>query len=59
MWLNAIEMYTLYNSGSGLYTHRRKASVRKLRLDDAEPLTYVREHSGEKFRWAPECVTER
>jgi IS30 family transposase len=45
--------------GTSLYLFRRKDSVRKPRLDDAELLAYVREHLGEEFRWAPECITER
>jgi IS30 family transposase len=43
--------------GTSLYLYRRKGSVRKPRLDDAELLAYVREHLGEKFRRSPECVT--
>jgi IS30 family transposase len=45
--------------GFSLYKYRRKASVRKPRLDDAELLAYVREHLGDKFRRTPACITAR
>jgi IS30 family transposase len=45
--------------GTSLYRHRRKASVRKPRLDDPDVDAHVREHLGEEFRWSPECITER
>jgi IS30 family transposase len=45
--------------GTSLYLYRRKASVRKPRIEEAELPAYVREHLGEKFRWSPECITER
>jgi IS30 family transposase len=45
--------------GTSLYKHRRKASVRKPRLYDPEVLAYVRKHLGDKYRWSPECITER
>jgi IS30 family transposase len=44
--------------GTSLYKYRRKASVRKPRLDDPEVRLYVRYHLGHDF-WAPECITER
>jgi IS30 family transposase len=48
-----------WRRGFSLYKYRRKASVRKPRLDDAELLTYVRKYLGDKFRWSPEGITER
>jgi IS30 family transposase len=45
--------------GTSLYRYRRKASVRKPRIDDPEAGLYVREHLGKDFMWPPECITER
>jgi IS30 family transposase len=45
--------------GTSLYKYRRKASVRKPRLDAPEVRPYVCEHLGGKFRWSPEAITER
>jgi IS30 family transposase len=45
--------------GTSLYKYRRKASVRKPRLDAPEAGAYVREHLGKEFRWSSECITER
>jgi IS30 family transposase len=45
--------------GTSLYLYRRKGSVRKPRLGEAELLAYVREHLGDEYRQAPEAITAR
>jgi IS30 family transposase len=44
---------------ASLYLYRRKASVRKPRLEEAELPAYVLKHPGEEYRRPPEAITAR